>query len=198
MSTNVKADPFLFLRKFVRHGVQVASVAPSSRQLAEALCQHIDPNQPQLILELGAGTGAVTAVALTRMHPASRLLAVERDADFAQILRHNYPRAEVIEADAVQTRERLAAMGVQQVDVVISGLPVPSLPRPVNEQIFTCVRDIASQCYFSQLTVMPWVYQRLYKGLFHEVTFTPVWQNIPPGGAYHCRRLRDNFASALP
>src|SRR5689334_3904603 len=103
MNTKLSTDPLLFLRKFVRHGVQVASIAPSSRRLAQALCRHIDPNRPQIILELGAGTGAVTAVALERMHPRSRLVAIERDADFARILRHNYPRAEVIEANASHT-----------------------------------------------------------------------------------------------
>lgn len=198
MNSNLQADPLLFLRKFVRHGVQVASIAPSSRSLAAALCRQIDPNQPQIILELGAGTGAVTQVALARMHPFSHLVAVEKDPDFVRILRHRCPRAEVIEADAAQTSERLFKLGIHRVDVVISGLPIPSLPRRVNQQIFACIRDVAYKSAFSQLTVMPWVYYRLYSGLFHEVNFMPVWQNLPPGGVYHCRRLRADFAKALP
>lgn len=198
MNTKLSDDPFLFLRKFMRQGVQVASVAPSSRNLALALCQHIDLTRPQSILELGAGTGAVTMIALERMHPQSTLLAVEKDADFAHILRYRCPQAQVLETDAAVVNEQLHNMGIHQVDVIISGLPIPSLPYDVNYQVFNCVRALAPQGYFSQLTVMPWVYQRLYRGLFHEVSFTPVWRNIPPGGVYHCRQLRDNFADALP
>lgn len=83
-------------------------------------------------------------------------------------------------------------------DLVISGLPVPSLPQAVNEQVFHCVQQVAGARIFSQLTVMPWVYLPLYRRLFHEVTFTPVWWNIPCGGVYHCRGLRPDFERHLP
>jgi phosphatidylethanolamine/phosphatidyl-N-methylethanolamine N-methyltransferase len=189
---------FLFLQKFLRYGTRIASVAPSSRRLARALCRHIDPLHPQTILELGAGTGAVTTVAIERMHPESTLLAVELDPDFAHILRRRCPQAHIIEADAAVTCQRLNTLGIGRVDLVISGLPVPSLPRSVNQQIFGCVKQVAHESTFSQLTVMPWVYLGLYRRLFHEVTFVPVWWNIPSGGVYHCRRLRHNFAHHLP
>lgn len=188
----------LFLQKFLRYGTQIASIAPSSRPLALALCQKIDSTRPQTILELGAGDGAVTAIALERMHPNSTLLAVEVDPDFAHLLRRRCPEAYVIEADAATTCQRLEALGIDHVDVVISGLPVPSLPRHVNQKVFECFRHVAAGGYFSQLTVMPWVYLGLYRRLFHEVTFVPVWRNIPPGGVYHCCRLRDTLTQYLP
>src|SRR5262245_54391412 len=103
---------FLFLQKFLQHGTRVASVTPSSRFLAQALCHHIIPERRQTILELGAGTGAVTTFALERMHPHSTLLAVEMDGDFAQILRRRCPEAYVIEADAATTCARLQTLGV--------------------------------------------------------------------------------------
>jgi phosphatidylethanolamine/phosphatidyl-N-methylethanolamine N-methyltransferase len=189
---------FLFLQKFLRHGSRIASVAPSSRRLALTLCRYIDSTRPQIILELGAGTGAVTTVALERMHPQSTLVAVEMDADFAHILRRRCPEAYVIEADAAATCTRLETLGITQVDVVISGLPIPSLPRSLNHQIFTCIRQVAPESYFSQLTVMPWVYLGLYRRLFYEVNFVPVWWNIPCGGVYHCRYLRQTFTDYVP
>ncbi|NJN97149.1 MAG: ribose ABC transporter permease [Anaerolineales bacterium] len=189
---------FLFLQKFLRHGTRVASVAPSSRALASALCYHIDPARPQTILELGAGTGAVTTVALERMHRHSTLIALEMDPDFVQIVSNRCPGAYVIQANAATAYQYLQALGVDRVDVIISGLPTPSLPREVNQQIFTCIQEVATAGIFSQLTVMPWVYLRLYRRLFHQVSFTPVWWNIPSGGVYHCRRLREDFAAHLP
>jgi phosphatidylethanolamine/phosphatidyl-N-methylethanolamine N-methyltransferase len=189
---------FLFLQKFMRYGSRVASVTPSSRRLAVALCRQIDSTRPQIILELGAGTGAVTKVALERMHPSSTLLALEVDPDFAHILRRRCPKAHVIEADAATTSQHLVDLGIDHVDVVISGLPVPSLPRCVNHLVFACFQRFAGEGYFSQLTVMPWVYLGLYRRLFDEVTFTPVWWNIPSGGVYHCRRLRPDYPDYLP
>jgi phospholipid N-methyltransferase len=189
---------FLFLRKFLRHGTQIASVAPSSRFLAQALCQHIKPERRQTILELGAGTGAVTTVAAECKHPHSTLLAVEMDGDFAQILRRCCPEAYVIESDAATTCARLQTLGIHQVDLIISGLPIPSLPQKVNQQLFQCIGQIIGEGYFSQLTVMPWVYLGLYRRLFYEVSFRPVWWNIPCAGVYHCRQLRPNFSYNLP
>jgi phospholipid N-methyltransferase len=176
----------------------VASVAPSSRSLAAALCHHIEPERHQTILELGAGAGAVTTLAAERMHPHSTLLALEMDSDFAQILRRRCPEAQVIEADAATTCARLQVLGVHQVDLIISGLPIPSLPQKVNQQLFQCVGQIIGEGYFSQLTVMPWVYMGLYRRLFYEVSFKPVWWNIPCGGVYHCRHLRPDFLRKLP
>ena len=52
----------LFLRKFLRHGRRVASLAPSSRSLARVACRGVDPTRAQNIVELGA-----------RAHQRSRL-----------------------------------------------------------------------------------------------------------------------------
>jgi phosphatidylethanolamine/phosphatidyl-N-methylethanolamine N-methyltransferase len=190
--------PLLFLRKLLRHGTRVASFAPSSETLARELCRLIDPLQPQMILELGAGTGAVTRIAAQRMHRSSQLFAVEIDPDFAAIARQQVPQAEILEVDASYVRDLLAMRGIEQVDVVISGLPVPSLPFNVNNAVFQAFQALAPNGVFSQLTVMPWVYLNFYRRLFHDVHFVPIWRNLPPGGVYHCAKLRSDFAANLP
>jgi phosphatidylethanolamine/phosphatidyl-N-methylethanolamine N-methyltransferase len=192
------AETLLFMRKFLRHGTRVASFSPSSQHLAHALCEGIDATVPQVVLELGAGTGAVTAAACTRMHPLSRLIAVEIDPQFAAIVTQRCPQAEVLACDVRDLEEQLAARGVEKVDLVISGLPTPSLPRAVNEAVLACLKQCAPDACFSQLTVMPWVYQGMYRRLFEEVRFRPVWRNLPPGGVYHCRRLRSDYRRYIP
>jgi phospholipid N-methyltransferase len=191
--------PLLFFRKFLRHGRRVASFAPSSRPLAAALCDHVTPDRPQVIVELGAGTGAVTAVACERMHPESRLIAVEIDRQFCRELRRRCPRAEVLPIDVRSLPANLERLGVPRVDVMLNGLPTPSLPRPVNRVVLDAFARFASaDAVFSQLTVMPWVYKPIYDRLFHEVTFRLVLRNVPPGGAYHCTGLREGYVDLVP
>jgi phospholipid N-methyltransferase len=197
-STADESPASLFFRKFLRHGTRVASVAPSSRSLARAMCAHVDADRPQTILELGAGTGPVTEEVARQMHPDSRLLAVEIDRDFADMLQRRCPRAEVICCDARDLADELAARDVDTIDLVLSGLPTPSLPRAVNEPVLACVERWAPDAIFSQLTVMPWVYQRMYRRLFHDVRFTLVPANLPPGGVYHCRGLRATWNEHVP
>jgi phospholipid N-methyltransferase len=124
-------ERLLYLRKWLRHGRQIASVMPSSRALARATCGRIDPVRVQTIVELGAGTGAVTRAAAGQMHPDSRLIAIERDPDFAKALASAVPAAEVVLDDACNLAGILRDRGVHRVDVVLNVLPIPS---PTEEQ----------------------------------------------------------------
>lgn len=180
---------WLFFRKLWRHGTQVASIAPSSPALCEQMCSGIDPHTPQVIVELGAGTGAVTRVATERMHPDSRLLAIELDPDFVALARRAAPRAEIVQADVAGLPELARSHGISEADVVLSGLPVPSLPRAINRSWLWWLSGHPGAS-FHQLTVMPWVYRSMYQQTFEEVTFALVTRNLPPGGVYHCRGVR--------
>ena len=197
-ATDARPDRLLFLKKFLSQGKRIASIAPSSRALAEAMCEHVTPNQPQTIVELGAGDGAVTRVIAERMHADSQLAAMELDADLADRLARRVPAATVIQDDVAKVATQLEARGMSQVDLVISGLPTPSLPRAVNESVFDWLASLGRAARVSQLTVMPWVFLPLYRRLFEEVRFTPVMRNLPPGGAYHCRGVKADYAEHLP
>ena len=187
----------LHFKKFLQQGRGIASIAPSSRKLAIAACRGILPHRPQTIVELGAGLGPITAHAAQRMHPDSRLIAVERDPDFAAYARHVVPRAEVIVGDAGDIAALLAERQVTQVDLVINGLPTPSLPEAVKRRIFEWLANLPDPVLMSQLTVMPWVYLPMYRHLFDRVHFDLVLANVPPGGVYHCQGLRPEYAAWL-
>ena len=54
----------------------------------------------------------------------------------------------------------------------------------------TSARTLASTGTFRQLTVMPWIYYRLYARYFDDVRFRFCPWNLPPGGVYVCRGVR--------
>ena len=74
------------------------------------------------VVELGAGTGALTTALQHRLAGRGRHLAIERNRPWADLLRRRYPQVEVVHAD-VDLVDVLAERNVADVDTVVSGLP---------------------------------------------------------------------------
>src|SRR4051812_42579076 len=110
-------DSFLFLGKFLKQGTAIASLAPSSRWLSRTTLRNIPWERARVVVELGAGTGPITRVLAERAHPDCRVLVLERDPDFARLLRERfskYPNLEVIKADVRDLAEVLGQRGIRQ------------------------------------------------------------------------------------
>jgi len=184
----------LFFRKFLRHGITIASVWPSSRWLARATIREVNFAQAKVIVELGAGTGPITEAVVRRLQPHTRFLAIERDADFARILRERFrdrPNMEIIHADVRDLDTILKTRGIAEVDYFVSGLPTPSLPVGVRRRLMASIRRyLTAEGVFSNITEVPWYYWRYYNKVFQDVNFQFVARNMPPGGVYHCRSVR--------
>ena len=187
-------DCFLFFGKFCRHGTRIASLAPSSPWLARATLKDIDWRQARVVVELGAGTGPITRAIAARVRPETRVIVLERDPDFARLLRDRFahlPNFVVVEGDVRDLAAILQLHGIEQVDAVISGLPVPSFPVDLQRDLFRVIRDVlAPGGYYNQITEIPWVYQRLYRRFFDQVQFIFEPRNFPPAGAYLCRGIK--------
>ena len=182
------SDWWIFFRKFVKHGTDIASFAPSSRYLSRLICKGIDYSTATCIVELGAGTGPVTEVLLRNVQPHTKLIIVERDPDFCARLRERFPQADIVEGDAAKLEELLADRGIESVDHVVSGLPLPSFPAELRDAVLASVaRSLAPHGTFRQLTVTPWVYFKLYRGYFRDVRFKFEARNLPPAGVYVCQ-----------
>jgi phospholipid N-methyltransferase len=181
-------DWLLFFTKFLRQGRAIASFVPSSAYLARAVVEGIDFAGARCVVELGAGTGPITAELLRRAR-GCRAVIVERDPDFCRRLRERFPEADVAEADANDLDRLLSERGLEQVDHFLCGLPLPSFAPESRDRIFDVVRRrLRPGGTFCQLTHMPWVYYRMYRRYFAEVHFQMVVRNLPPAGFYVCRR----------
>jgi phospholipid N-methyltransferase len=189
------SDFFLFFGKFFRHGTKIASLAPSSPWLSRATVGNVDWAKARVIVELGAGTGPITRVIADKARPETTVIVLERDPDFARLLRERFahlPNFDVIEGDVRDLAAMLAERGVGKVDHVISGLPVPSFPKELQVALFRVVKDVLEPGgSFNQITEIPWVYQGLYRKFFDDVQFLFEPRNFPPAGAYYCRGIKD-------
>ncbi len=82
--------------RFIRTWSTTGAIAPSGRALARRMVAHVDPSADDPILELGPGTGVVTRALLERGVPAERIIAVEYNPEFCQILGSRYPGVRVV------------------------------------------------------------------------------------------------------
>ena len=151
----------------------------------------IDYTKAKCIVELGAGTGPLTREMMSRIQPGTRLVIVEIDPDLCKRLRQRFPGADIVEGDAGRMDELLAERGINAVDHVVSGLPLPSFPAPLRDAIIaSAARALIPGGTFRQLTNMPWIYRGMYRSYFDDVRFKLVPLNFPPAGAYICRNYR--------
>lgn len=140
---------FEFVAAYLRDPKVIGAVAPSSRSLAKALCAPYESaSQPAWVLEVGAGTGAVTHELGRILRPKDRLDTCEISHELADILERDVlGNADFAEA-RVEGRVHLLRSAVQdiqgdrQYDFVISGLPFTSFELSVVQDIFGVIRRL--------------------------------------------------------
>jgi len=69
------------------------AVMPSGKPLARAMAKFVDPSLEGRVIELGPGTGAVTAALVEQGVDPVRLVLVEFNPTFCRLLRVRYPEA---------------------------------------------------------------------------------------------------------
>ena len=67
-----------FLQAFLKNPLKVGAIAPSSPELAAEMLQGIEPDDDNIVLELGVGTGAITKYLAGRSFPSKRLISRHR------------------------------------------------------------------------------------------------------------------------
>lgn len=120
------ADTRLLLREWLSAPKRIGAVAPSSQRLAKAMACWVPREAHGLVVELGAGTGAVTQALLAQGVSEKRLLAVENTPAMTKLLRQRFPRVHVIEGDARSLVELLRPFlpKGESVATIVSSLPL--------------------------------------------------------------------------
>jgi len=109
-----------FFKGWIRNPLAMGAFAPSGKALAKLMAK--DVGAASRVVELGAGTGTVTAALLASGVAPGNLYLVERDAQFVKILERRFPRCQVVAADALELDREFGANAA--FDFVISGLPL--------------------------------------------------------------------------
>jgi phospholipid N-methyltransferase len=175
----------------------VGAVTPSSSHLAARLAAVVPRVGEPVVVELGPGTGSVTAAIEYRLAGRGRHVAVEIDLVLAKHLRAEYPGVEVLVGDAATLEQLLAAHQVPPADAVVSGLPWSLInadaQRVIVDATARSLRPGGSFTTFAYVHALSMNRARQFRALLGEVfdevlTTRTVWWNLPPAVTYVCRR----------
>lgn len=123
-----------FIGALAKSPKTIGAIAPTSAETADLMASHITYSASLPVLELGPGTGAITAAILRRGVSEQNLFAVEYDVKFCRQLRTKLPHATIIEGNAFDLDTALAAYEDQQFDCVISGLPLLNFDASLRQK----------------------------------------------------------------
>ncbi len=152
-------DDARFLKSWLESPLMTGAVMPSGKMLAKVMASHVRPNQDGQVIEIGPGTGPVTEALIERGVAQDRLVLVEFNAEFVELLRKRFPRAKVIQGDAYNLGDTLAGQLSGPAAAVVSSLPLLTKPPPVRlgllRQAFSLMKPDAPFIQFTYAVPRP-------------------------------------------
>jgi phospholipid N-methyltransferase len=170
----------LFFKRFLASPATIGAIAPTSNRTAYIMCAPV--NAHGRVLEIGAGTGAITQALVRHLTDPSRLTSVEMDPVLAAQLKKNLPQLHLLVDDA----ENILRDG-QGWDAIVSGIPFVAMERHKRARMFELIgRKLNTGGVFVAFQYSLSTKKELEK-LFRtvEIKLSPL--NIPPAFIYVCR-----------
>ncbi len=124
-----------FIRAFFRNAGSVGAVAPSSEALAELMVDWLDWDEINSVVEFGPGTGVFTEAIEKRARKGTKLIAIERDAELAEITRNRCPEATVRKACVSEAASICEEEGIASADAILCGLPWASFSEELQNTL---------------------------------------------------------------
>lgn len=208
------ADYRLFWKEFRRTYHDTGAILPSGNRLARALTHYVrngpkNETVSRRILEVGAGTGAVTREILAALRPNDRVTLVELNKQFANRLRDRLMRDK--QWQAVAERVEVVQSSVEEVsedqpfDAIISGLPLNNFSVELVERLMAKMHRLLA--VEGTLSFFEYIAIRKAKALIsrreertrlraiaclleqqfaeREIRRDQVWANVPPAWVHH-------------
>ena len=182
-------DEVRFIRSWIEKPLSMGAVTPSGKVLARAMARYVDPEVPGPVIELGAGTGALTQALVDQGIEPSRLVLVEFNPSFCRLLRKRYPEATVIQGDAYGIQRLLGSLLREPAAAVVSGLPLVTKPIKMRWRLIRDAFDLmVPGALFVQFTysVAPPIPKSL-PGVSTEAS-ERIWMNLPPARVWVYRK----------
>jgi phospholipid N-methyltransferase len=192
MSDTVATYLHFFWAGLVKHG-QTGGIMPSQRFLIAKMIAPVPATYRGQVIELGAGTGALT-LRLAARCPEARILACEINPALARDHRRNLAeagingRVELFTGSAEHLLSELGKSGVEKPDFIISGIPFGNLGGVKALVLIDIIHQaLAKGGMFIQFQ-HSLLDRRKIRTRFSNLRTVPVFLNFPPAVVYYARR----------
>lgn len=170
----------LFLRSLLLNPKSIGAVAPSSPQLSRFIAAQVDASSAP-VLEIGAGTGAITRELLRNAIDPADLFVIERDAGLAWCLRRQFPGVLVRCDDALHCGRVLSEHAVISVQTVISSLPLRNMEPEQRHAVFEAMLNtLEPNGQLIQYTYAPFCPISARRFDVEAECLGRIWTNLPP------------------
>ena len=150
----------LFAREILANPRAMGAACPSAPLLAACMASRVPMNRDGLVIEVGGGTGAVTAALLKHGLPLWKLVVVERSPHLTHHLRQRFPK---------------------KISSIVSSLPLrslhPATTRAISDQFETLLETGG--------LLIQYTYDLRGTGArllprFRRLSSKIIWGNLPP------------------
>ena len=180
----------------LRQPLKTGAIVPSSRFLAKEMLRYFPDNQKKVVVEFGAGTGAITKRIQDRMVD-QEYLGFELNTAFIDHVQKRLPSMEICPKSAESFKEELNKRNMDAPSLIVSGLPWALFPDELQESILAATLDgleeggvFSTFAYAHALKLkQAQSFSQKLERHFDEVKVSKViWRNLPPAVIYHCRK----------
>lgn len=170
-----------FFMESLKNLKTVGTVTRTSSYVSKVITDLLDFKNIRVLVELGAGDGAITKHLLNKMHPDAKLFSFEVNHEFCLKLNAlNDMRLFVVKDSAEKLEHYLHLHGIDQVDAIVSALPFAIIPDKITNQILNsskkCLKPGARyiQIHYSLSR------KKLYESIFGTMKKKFIAFNLPP------------------
>lgn len=180
-----------FISQYLRHPAVTGAILPSTSYLSERMVERVDFKNAEIIVELGAGTGAITSVLNSRKRKETSLLVFEPNETFFKSLEERFSGEHtfIFKDFAEELPQRLKERGLKRADAVVSSLPLANWGEERRGALFSMLTNSIWRggVYTQYQYVLPTYTSELGK-YFGKVNRGFTLLNVPPAWVYTCRR----------
>lgn len=138
-----------FLQAFLKNPLHVGAITPSSPELALKMVEGIEPDEDNIVLELGVGTGSFTKPLYDIVPDDKSYLGVEINRKFVKVLKEEFPGMRFVCGNATRLGELHKKSKLGRVGYIISGIPFVSLPNDTGDEILQEIKNLMTPgCLF--------------------------------------------------